>query len=321
MMKAVLQRRYGAPSQALAIEDIDKPEVGPERILVRVCASSINSGDCRFVRADPIFVRFVGGFRQPKNAAFGGDVAGVVESVGADVTEFKPGDEVFGIKKGALAEFVAGPAENFTRKPANLTMEQAAAIPTAGTTALQALRDHGHVKARDRVVINGAGGGVGTYAVQIAKALGATVTAVTSTDKVALVGSLGADTVIDRGHDDYTRNAGAYDVIIDIAGDHSFRATRRALTPTGTLVVVGAHKGVLRRLLFGTLRRRLLKQNIQFFVAGVEATDFNQLGELAQAGKLRPVIDRIYTLDQTAAAVEYAEDQHVAGKVVVSVST
>jgi len=317
-MKAVLQRRYGEPSKALSIEDIDPPVVGAGQILVRVRASSVNSADCRTVRADPVLVRFIQGFTKPKSPAFGADVAGVVESVGANVTHVEPGDEVFGIKKGAFAEYVAG--VNFVRKPANLTMEQAAAMPIAGVTALQAVRDQASVKNGDRVLVNGAGGGVGSFAVQIAKAYGAIVTAVTSKDKQQLLRTIGADEVLDYGRDDFTEAGAKYDVILDIAGDHSYRALRRALAPDGTLVNVGAHRGVLRRLLFGSLRRKLLKQNIKIFIAQVATTDFDELRELAEAGKLRPVIDRTFPFEQTPAAVAYAETQRAAGKVVVTIA-
>lgn len=317
-MKAVLQHSYGPPAQALTIEEISKPEVGADQVLVRVHASSINSFDCRQVRANPVMVRFTLGLRRPKVPAFGGDVAGVVEEVGANVTDLKAGDEVYGVKRGALADYVAG--INFASKPQTLTMEQAAAMPTAALTALQAVRDQGAVKPGQRVLINGAGGGVGTFAVQIAKAFGATVTAVTSTDKQGLVKGLGADDVLDYEHVDFTGKKGAYDVIVDIAGDHSLRATRRALTPDGTLVIVGAHRGVLRRVLFATLRRKLLKQNVRFFSAGVSRDDLDTLRELADAGKIKPVIDRVYPFEQTAAAVEYAETQRAGGKVVVRVA-
>jgi NADPH:quinone reductase-like Zn-dependent oxidoreductase len=303
----------------LTIEEIDKPEVGSDQVLVRVRASAINSVDCRHAAADPFMVRFSSGWTKPKNPRFGGDVAGVVEAVGKDVTHVKAGDEVFGMRqRGGLAEYVAGTA--FVRKPSNLSMEQAAAIPTAALTALQAVRDQAKVKPGDRVLVNGAGGGVGTFAVQIAKAFGAHVTAATSSNKQQLMRDLGADAVLDYTRDDFTRNGGSYDAIIDIAGNRSFRAARRALTSDGTLVVVGSHRGVLRRFLFGTLRHRLLKQNIRFFIAGVTLDDLEALRELAEAGKLEPVIDRTYPFDEAAAAVEYAATQQAAGKVVVSVS-
>jgi NADPH:quinone reductase-like Zn-dependent oxidoreductase len=317
-MRAILQVGYGAPSKVLSLAEIEQPKIGADQILVRVRATSVNSADCRFVRADPILVRFIGGFRKPKSPAFGGDVAGVIEAVGANVSHLAATDEVFGIKKGAFAEYVAG--ANFVRKPANLTMEQAAAMPTAAITALQAVRDQGEVKAGDRVLINGAGGGVGTFAVQIAKAFGATVTAVTSTDKQELMHKIGADEVLDYEHEDFTRGRGGYDAIIDIAGDHSFRSTRRALAPDGTLAIVGAHRGVLRRLVFGSLRRKLLKQDIRFFVADVRTEDLDALRDLAEAGKIRPVIDRTFALEEAAAAVSYAEGQRAAGKVVVTVA-
>jgi NADPH:quinone reductase-like Zn-dependent oxidoreductase len=318
-MKAVMQRRYGKPAQALTIEEIDKPSIGADQVLVRVRASSINSIDCRHAYADPVMVRFSSGLRKPQNPRFGGDVAGVVEAAGADTTDLKPGDEVFGVRqRGGLAEYVAGTA--FSRKPTNASMEEAAALPTAALTALQALRDQAQIKAGQHVVINGAGGGVGTFAVQIAKALGATVTAVTSTSKQQLMHDLGADQVLDYQHEDFTRERGRYDAVIDLAGDHSFRATRRALTPNGALVIVGAHRGVLRRYLFGSLRHKLLKHNIRFFIAEITKEDLETIRELTDAGKVRPVIDRTYPFEKAAAAVEYAATQQAAGKVVVTVS-
>ncbi len=315
-MRAVLHQRYGPPAQALVIKEIDQPEPLADQVLVKVHASSINSIDCRLVRADPFLVRLTGGLTRPNSPAFGGDAAGVVVAVGESVVHVKPGDEVFGVKRGALADFVAG--KNFVRKPANLSMEQAAAIPIAGLTALQAIRDHGLVKPRHKVLVNGAGGGVGTFAVQIAKAFGATVTAVTSTDKLELMPNLGADTVLDYSRDDFTRNQGAYDVIIDVAGDHSLGRTRRALEAQGTLVMVGAHRGVLRRMIFAVLRRRLLKQDIKFFRADVTPDDLDTLRDLAEAGKLKPVISRTYAFMDTAAAVAHAEGQQARGKVVVT---
>jgi NADPH:quinone reductase-like Zn-dependent oxidoreductase len=301
----------------LAIEEVERPEVAADQVLVRVHAASINSIDCRLVRADPILVRLSGGMTRPKSTEFGRDAAGVVEAVGDGVVHVKPGDEVFGARSGALADFVAG--TNFVRKPANLTMQQAAAMPVAGITALQAVRDHGRVKPGDRVLVNGAGGGVGTFVVQIAKSFGATVTAVTSTDKLDLMATLGADRVLDYERDDFTRERGAYDAIIDLAGDRRLGAVRRALTADGTLVIVGSHHGVLRRIVFALLRRRLLKQDIRFFHAAVSREDLDALRDLAETGKVMPVIDRVFAFDDTAAAVGYVEKQQARGKVVVTV--
>jgi NADPH:quinone reductase-like Zn-dependent oxidoreductase len=233
------------------------------------------------------------------------------------VTDLLPGDEVFGIRTGAFADYVSG--KNFVRKPADLTFEEAAAVPVAGVTALQAVRDRGSVKAGQRVLVNGAGGGVGHLALQIAKSFGAEVTGVTSTDKLEMVKSIGADHVIDYRREDFTKSGNVYDVIIDCGGDHSFGACRRALARGGVLVIVGAHKRVLTRLLVGTLRRRLLRQSVVFFLASVRKEDLLTLKELVEAGKLRPVIDRTYSLPETPAAIGYAEKQSAAGKVVITV--
>jgi NADPH:quinone reductase-like Zn-dependent oxidoreductase len=317
-MKSIRQRGYGSAERVLILEDVPEPTPADDEVLIRVRAASVNSGDCRQVRATPVLIRFIQGMRTPKNPAFGADAAGVVEAAGSAVTDLHVGDEVYGIRRGAFGELVAG--KKFARKPANLTFEQAAAVPIAACTALQAVRDKGGVKAGDKVLINGAGGGVGTFALQIAAAMGAHITAVTSADKADLVRSLGATDVIDRAKVDFTRSRAMFDVIVDLGGDHSLGATLRALKPDGKLVIVGAHKGVLRRLMIGSLRRRLLKQPIVFFIAEVTTDDLNQLRETIEEGKVTPVIDRTFTLEQTPAAVLYAEGQQARGKVVVTIS-
>jgi NADPH:quinone reductase-like Zn-dependent oxidoreductase len=317
-MKAIIQTGYGPATKVLKMEAVDRPIVEPEQVLVRVYATSVNSGDCRQVIADPVLVRFMSGFRTPRDPKVGGDAAGVVEAVGSAVTHVKPGDEVFGARSGAFAEYVSG--KSFVAKPANMTFEQAAAIPIAATTALQAVRDKAGVQNGQQVLINGAGGGVGHFAVQIAKALGAEVTAVTSTDKLELVRSLGADHVVDYTREDFTKGSARYDAIIDIGGSHSFRDTRRALKDSGILVIVGSHRGVLRRLVFGMLRYRLLRQRIVFFLAQMKKEDLLTLKEWAEAGKLRPVIDRTYSLADAVKAIDYAAAQTVGGKVVLKVA-
>ena len=316
-MKAIIQTGYGAPAKVLKLKEVDRPALEADRVLVRVRATSVNSGDCRQVIADPVIVRFMNGLRRPRNPMVGGDVAGVVEAVGDGVTHVAPGDEVFGVRTGAFAEYVA--AKFMVAKPAGMTFEQAAAIPVAATTALQAIRDKADVRSGQQVLINGAGGGVGHFAVQIAKALGAEVAAVTSTNKLDLVHSLGADHVIDYNRENYTKGAARYDAIIDIGGNYSFRATRRALKEGGVLVIVGSHRGVLRRLVFGTVRRRLLRQRIVFFLAQIKKEDLLTLKEMAEAGQLRPVIDRTYALEDAATAIDYAAKQTVGGKVVLTV--
>lgn len=316
-MRAILHRAYGDPARALRIEEVARPDVEEGQVLVRVRAASINSKDCRIVRPSPRLIRMMIGVRRPGEPAFCGDAAGVVEAVGAGVADLSIGDEVIGVRTGACADYVAG--KNFVRKPAALTFEEGAALPIAGLTALQAVRDKAAVKPGQHVAINGAGGGVGHLAVQVAKALGAEVTAVTGPDKLEMVTSLGADHVVDRTQADFTQDA-KYDAIIDLGGDHSLGACLRALTPDGVLVIVGAHKRTLTRALLATLRRRLLKQRVVFFVAAITREDLAALAELAGAGKLRPVIDRTYPLERTAEAVGYAEKQQVRGKVVITVA-
>jgi NADPH:quinone reductase-like Zn-dependent oxidoreductase len=288
-------------------------------VLVRVVASSVNAGDWRRVRAQPFLVRTAEGWRRPRSPLFGADAAGVVEEVGAEVTDLRVGDEVMGIRTGAFAEFVCG--ANFVPKPSNLTFEQAAAVPIAGVTALQALRDHGALQAGQRVMVNGAGGGVGSFAVQIAKAMGAEVTAVTSTDHVELLRSLGADRVIDYTREDAT-HSGPYDLVVDIGGTPSIGKLRGALTSKGTLVMVGAAKGgigVLGRIAAGAFRGRVLKQRVRFFIAGVDKADLLYLKELIEAGKVTPAIDRTYPLAEAGRALRYVEAGHAHGKVVITI--
>lgn len=315
-MKAIRQSGYGAPDKVLRLEDVEVPTPDDDEVLVRVHASSVNSLDCRLARATPPIVRLMHGLLRPSDPAFGRDAAGVAEAVGKDVTDIAPGDEVYGARAGAFSEYVCG--KNFVHKPANLSFDQTAAIPIAGVTALQALRDAGKVKPGDRVVINGAGGGVGTFAVQIAKAFGAHVTAVTSANKIQLVNDAGADEVVDRRATDYTRSA-KYDVIVDCGGDRSLSSNLRALSPGGRYLIVGAHKGVLRRVIGGSVRRRLRKQPIIAVQATINRPDLDTLRTMAEAGQFVPIIDRTFPLEQAAAAVSYAETHQARGKVVVSV--
>jgi NADPH:quinone reductase-like Zn-dependent oxidoreductase len=317
-MKALLHERYGSPDD-LRLAEVDRPTLEDDRVLVRVVASSVNAGDWRRVRAKPFLVRTAEGWRRPNSPLFGADAAGVVEEVGAEVTDLRVGDEVMGIRTGAFAEFVCG--ANFVPKPSNLTFEQAAAVPIAGVTALQALRDHGALQAGQRVMVNGAGGGVGSFAVQIAKAMGAEVTAVTSTDHVELLRSLGADRVIDYTREDAT-HSGPYDLVVDIGGTPSIGKLRGALTSKGTLVMVGAAKGgigVLGRIAAGAFRGRVLKQRVRFFIAGVDKADLLYLKELIEAGKVTPAIDRTYPLAEAGRALRYVEAGHAHGKVVITI--
>jgi NADPH:quinone reductase-like Zn-dependent oxidoreductase len=317
-MKALLHERYGSPDD-LRLAEVDRPTLEDDRVLVRVVASSVNAGDWRRVRAQPFLVRTAEGWRRPRSPLFGADAAGVVEEVGAEVTDLRVGDEVMGIRTGAFAEFVCG--ANFVPKPSNLTFEQAAAVPIAGVTALQALRDHGALQAGQRVMVNGAGGGVGSFAVQIAKAMGAEVTAVTSTDHLELLRSLGADRVIDYTREDAT-HSGPYDLVVDIGGTPSIGKLRGALTSKGTLVMVGAAKGgigVLGRIAAGAFRGRVLKQRVRFFIAGVDKADLLYLKELIEAGKVTPAIDRTYPLAEAGRALRYVEAGHAHGKVVITI--
>jgi NADPH:quinone reductase-like Zn-dependent oxidoreductase len=318
-MKAIVQHSYGPPD-VLRLEDVDKPAVPDDSVLVRVRASSVNAGDWRRVRAAPFIVRLVEGIRRPRDPLLGGDGAGQVEAVGKEVTDLHVGDEVFGVRSGAFAEYVSG--RNFVPKPTSLTFEEAAAVPIAGLTALQAIRDKGKLRPGQRVLVNGAGGGVGTFVVQLAKAFGADVTAVTTTANLELLRSIGANHVIDYTREDFTRGEQRYDLILDVGGTPSLAAQRRALTPHGTLVLVGAGKGAggpMASLLAALVRSRLLRQRVVSFIAKVDREDLVTLKELIDAGKVTPVIDRTYPLAETADALRYLETGHARGKVVVTV--
>ncbi|HLY93401.1 MAG TPA: NAD(P)-dependent alcohol dehydrogenase [Gaiellaceae bacterium] len=313
-MKAIVAHRYGAP-ETLTVEEVEKPAVEPDQVLVRVRASSVNPYDWHLLRGSPFLVRLSGGLFKPKNGVLGVDAAGVVEQVGANVTHVAPGDEVFGARNGAFAEYVSG--KNFIPKPANLTFEQAGAVGIAGITALQAVRDKTGVQAGHKVLVNGAAGGVGTFAVQIAKAYGADVTAVCSARNADLVRSIGADRVVDYSVADYTREGRRYDAIVDCMGNHGVLANRRALTPNGALVRVG---GPLRGMVTMLLLSRLVRQRIGFFLAAINRDDLAVLAELMAAGKVTPVIDRTYPLGEVPEAIAYLEEGHARGKVVISVS-
>ncbi len=319
-MTAIVQRGYGP--DVLRLEDVEKPEVGDDGVLVRVRASSVNPADSYTIRGLPLLVRLVMDRGRPVRDVPGSDVAGVVEAVGRDVTEFRPGDAVFGARHGAWAEYVRVGAKNvLVAKPANITFEQAGAVGIAGTTALQALRDKGRIKAGDRVLIDGASGGVGTFAVQIAKAFGAHVTAVCGAKNVDMVRALGADLVIDRDREDLLRD-GRYDLVVDVGGSRSLRTLRRMRTPTGMLVVVGAPKtGWIRlfaRVITVVLWSRV-SDRMLMFVAKLNKEDFTVLKELMETGKLRPVVDRTYPLSEAAEAVRYQTGWHARAKVVITV--
>ena len=321
-MKAICYHRYGSPD-VLQLENVDKPVIDDDGVLVRVHAASVNALDWHYLRGLPYIARMSFGLRKPKSHILGADLAGHVEEVGRNVTGLKPGDEVFGGAGGTFAEYVSGRERHFAPKPANLTFEQAAAVPIAATTALQALRDKGQLRPGQKVLINGAGGGVGSFAVQIAKAFGAKVVAVSGTENVEMVRSIGADRVIDHTQEDFTRDGQRYDLICDIGGNRSLSDCRRALTPEGRLVLVGAGSGrwvgPFLRPVAGALRSRFISQRMLPFLAQQTRDDLLVLKELIEAGRIVPVIDRAFPLPEAANAIRYLEAGHVRGKVVVTV--
>lgn len=318
-MHAILAPRYGL--EALELRDAAMPAIEPHQVLLRVHASSVNPADWYRVTG-PLFAR-VPNLRKPKRAEVGSDVAGRVEAVGGDVTEFQPGDEVFGTTLGAWAEYAPAREVRLVPKPADVSFEEAAAVPIAATTALQALRDKGRVQPGQKVLINGASGGVGTYAVQIAKALGGDVTAVCSTANVELARSLGADRVVDYTQEDFTKLGERHDLMLDIAGSRRFSEVRRVLTPEATIVVVGAkmsNKGIgplshVVRMRLGSLGR---SQRVTFFIAQINKEDLAVLRELLTSGKVKSVIDRRYELSRTADALQYLGEGHARGKIVIT---
>ena len=321
-MQAIVQDRYGSPD-VLRLREIDRPTLSDDRVLVRVKAASVNAYDWHMLRGDPYVVRASEGLRRPKQPVAGVDFAGVVEAVGKDVTEFRPGDEVFGERGAAFAEFVTPRPQDLAPKPSNLTFEQAAAVPMAGFTALQALRDKGAVKPGQHVLVTGAAGGVGTFAVQLAKAMGAEVTAECHTTGTDLVASIGADHVVDYTREDVTRGSARFDLILDISAVHPLRALRRVMTENGVLVVVGAPKGrwfaPLRRPLGAVVLSRFGSQRLLPFLAERRKSDLLILRDRIEAGEVRPVIDSTYALADTADAIRRLEAGHVRGKVVITV--
>jgi NADPH:quinone reductase-like Zn-dependent oxidoreductase len=322
-MKAIVQERYGT-ADVLELEDIDKPEIGDDDVLVRVLAASAAIGDWHIMTGSPYLGRMAFGLRAPKARVRGTDVAGRVEAVGKDVIRFQPGDEVFGTCNGSFAEYAIARKDKIAPKPANLTFEQAATVPTSASTALQALRDKGMVQSGQKVLIIGAAGGVGSFAVQIAKALGAHVTGVCSTTKVDLVRSIGADDVIDYTRDDFADGAHRYDLILDIAGNRSVSHLRRALAPRGTLVIVGGEGGGrwfggIDRQLRAQLLSPLVRQRLGTFIAKQNGEDLVALKDLIEAGKVTPVIDKRYPLSEVPEAIRHLEEGHAQGKVVITV--
>ena len=324
-MKAVVRRCYGPP-EVLALEDVEKPAPADDQVLVEVRAAGINPLEWHYMRAKPYLMRMETGFGAPANPRLGVDFAGVVESVGKDVTRFKPGDEVFGGKFGALAEFVAVSEDgSLAMKPQNLDFRQAAAVNVAAVTALQALRDRAGLKAGQSVLINGASGGVGTFAVQIAKALGAEVTGVCSTRNVALVRSLGADHVIDYTREDFTQGPVQYDVVMDNVANRGVLEVRRVLKPTGKYLAIGGGGpdvnpwfGAFVTPVKAMVVSWFVDQDMGMFLSHGSGEDLAALAELMQEGRVTPVIDRTYPLAETAAAMEYLETGRARGKVIVT---
>ena len=320
-MKAIVHRCYGAPA-VLELEDIEKPALSDDEVLVRVHAASVNPLDWHVLRGIPYIMRLDAGFGTPTSERMGVDFAGTVEEVGRSVTRLKPGDEVFGGRTGAFAEYVTvRESRAVVLKPPSITFEQAAAVPVAAITALQALRDHGRVRAGQKVLINGASGGVGTFAVQLARAFGAEVTGVCSSRNVDIVRSIGADHVVDYTKEDFTRGGQRYDLIMDMVGNHALLDLKHVLTPEGTVVIVGGQKGrwisPMDRLLKALVLSPFVSQRFVKFFADLNQDDLNLIAGLMQAGKVTPVIDRRYRLSEVAAAIEYLEEGHARGKVVI----
>jgi NADPH:quinone reductase-like Zn-dependent oxidoreductase len=324
-MKAIVQDTYGSPD-VLELRDIDKPKISDDdEVLVHVHAAGVGRDVWHVMTGLPYPIRLAGyGLRAPKNPVIGSDMAGVVEAVGKNVTHFQRGDEVFGIGKGSYAEYARAPEDKLAPKPENLTFEQAAVLAIMGSTALQALRDQGKVRQGQEVLIIGASGGVGTYAVQIAKAFGAQVTGVCSTQKVEMVRSIGADHVIDYRREDFAEGDQRYELILDIGGNSSVSRLRRALTPEGTLVIVGGEGGGrwlggLQRQLWAMILSRFVGQKLGTFVSTQNHEDLLVLVELVESGKVTPVIDRTYPLAEVPEAMRYLEEGHARGKVVITV--
>ena len=325
-MKAIVQETYGS-TEVLELQDVETPVAGRDEVLLRVHAAGVDQGVWHLMAGLPYLVRMMGlGFRAPRVRVRGMDVAGRVEAVGANVTEFQPGDRVFGTCRGSFAEYALTGRDKVALKPANLTAEQAAAVPISGCTALQGLRDKGMVRAGQRVLIIGAGGGVGTFAVQLAKAFGAEVTGVCSTAKVDLVTSIGADHVIDYTRQDFTDGRERYDVILDAGGNRSLSRLRRALARRGALVIVGGEGGgrwtggFQRQVVWAPILSLFLSQQLRSLTSTARREDLLALKELIEAGKVAPVIDRTFPLGEVPEAIRYMRSGHVRGKLVIAVA-
>ncbi|MFL6576865.1 MAG: NAD(P)-dependent alcohol dehydrogenase [Povalibacter sp.] len=323
-MKAVMQRCYGS-GEVLSVEDVAKPVPAADEVLIRIHAAAVNPLDWHGTTGKPYIMRLMAGIGAPKDARAGVDFAGVVESAGARITRFKPGDAVFGAAGGAFAQYVKMREDSsLVHTPENLNFEQAAAIPIAAVTALQGLRDHGQLRAGQKVLINGASGGVGTFAIQIAKALGAEVTGVCSTRNVDLVQSLGADHVIDYSKQDFTEGTERYDMVLDNVGNHSLLKVRRVLKSKGTVVIVSGPKtepflGPVWRMLGAHVMQPFIEERFVTFIADIHPADLEFLASLARAGKLTPAIDKRYSLNQVSEAIDYQGTGHARGKVILQI--
>jgi NADPH:quinone reductase-like Zn-dependent oxidoreductase len=320
-VKAVVQVGYGVPADALTIADVERPQLGDRDVLVRVASASVNALDWHMTRGIPKVIRMTEGQPAPRKRIRGVDLAGQVEAVGKDVTAFRPGDHVFGGAEGSFAEYAATTADRLAQLPGGFTHEQAATLCLAGLTALQAVRDKARVRAGQRLIVNGAGGGVGTFVVQLAKWLGAHVTAVTRTEHVEVVRSIGADEVVDYSREDFTRRGERYDALVSIGGNPSLSDCWRVLRPSGSLVVVGGPVDRLLiiglRLVVGAVLAPVTRRRAVGFITKNQQGDLVLLKQLAEAGKLRPVIDRRYALSQGADAIAYVGSGRVRGKVVI----
>ncbi len=323
-MKAIVYTHYGSPD-VLQLKEVEKPTPKDDEVLVQVHAASINAADLHYLRAAPFLMRLMSGLLKPKNTILGADIAGRVEAVGTNVTQFQPGDEVFGdisgCSWGGFAEYVCAREDALVLKPANITFEQAAAVPMAAVTALQGLRRKGHIRPGQKVLINGASGGVGAFAVQIAKAFGAEVTAVCSTRHVDMARSIGADHVIDYTHEDFTKNGQQYDLILAANGDRPISAYKRALAPKGTYVTSGGSGAqMFQAMVIGPWISMTGSQTMGNVLARPNKQDLAWMKELLESGKVVPVIDRCYPLRAVPEALRYLEEGHAQGKVVITVA-
>ena len=322
-MKAIVYRKYGPP-EVLRLEEMAKPTAGDNEVLIRIHAASVNPYDWHFMRGLPYLLRFMAGLGKPKDRRLGVDVAGRVEAVGRNVTQFKIGDDVFGACRGAFAEYACASESSLAMKPENVTFEQAAGVPVAAITALQGLRDKGHIRPGQKVLVNGASGGVGTFGVQIAKSFGAEVTGVCSTRNVERVRSIGADQVIDYTQEDFTKSGQRYDLILDCVGNHSLAACKRVMSPQGICVMAGGVAGkwmigAIARMIASLVMSRLGSQKLVGVLAKPSTNDLTVLHELMKAGKMTTVIDRRYKLSDLPEAIRYLEEGHARGKVIITV--